>query len=196
MKTLLGLMLLGLPLLPLHAQDSIRNSAESIHFVTVDTGVKLEVIDWGGTGRLMIFLAGVNNAAHDFAGFARQFTKDHHVFGITRRGFGASSKPLPEGGNYTTDRLGDDGLAVMHTLSLNRPVLVGHSFAGEEMSSIGSRVPASVTGLVYLDAASGRHSCAHEVAGVVQTARIADAHNALDRRLKRRRSTPSSYSTA
>jgi pimeloyl-ACP methyl ester carboxylesterase len=140
---------------PLAAQDSSNHSAESIQFVTVDKEVKLEVIDWGGTGRPMIFLAGMNNTAHDFGGFARQFTKDHHVYGITRRGFGASSKPVPAGGNYTADRLGDDILAVMHTLHINRPILVGHSFAGEEMSSIGSRFPASVAGLVYLDAAYG-----------------------------------------
>jgi non-heme chloroperoxidase len=156
MKASLGLpMLVGLLLLPLHAQDSVRNSAESIQLVTVDTGVKLEVIDWGGTGRPIIFLAGMNNTAHDFAGFARQFTKDHHVFGITRRGFGASSKPSPTDDNYTADRLGDDVLAMIHALHLNRPVLVGHSFAGEEMRSIGSRFPASIAGLVYLDAAYG-----------------------------------------
>src|SRR3981189_2911212 len=35
---------------------------------------------------------------------------------------------------------------------LNRPVLVGHSIAGEELSSIGSRHPEKVSGLIYLDA--------------------------------------------
>ncbi|MEO8028245.1 MAG: alpha/beta hydrolase, partial [Bryobacteraceae bacterium] len=34
-----------------------------------------------------------------------------------------------------------------------RPVLAGHSIAGEELSSIGSRFPAKVAGLIYLDAA-------------------------------------------
>ena len=155
-KIPLGLLVLvGLLLRPLSAQDSIKNPTESIQFVTVDRDVKLEVIDWGGTGRPMIFLAGMNNTAHDFGGFARQFTKEHHVYGITRRGYGASSKPLPANGNYTADRMGDDVLAVIHSLQLDRPVLVGHSFAGEEMSSIGSRFPASVAGLVYLDAAYG-----------------------------------------
>lgn len=34
-------------------------------------------------------------------------------------------------------------------------MLVGHSLAGEELSSIGSRFPEKVSGLVYLDAATG-----------------------------------------
>jgi len=48
--------------------------------------------------------------------------------------------------------LGDDVIAVLDALQLTRPVLVGHSIAGEELSSIGSRHPERVAGLVYLDA--------------------------------------------
>lgn len=44
-------------------------------------------------------------------------------------------------------------LAVIESLKLPRPVLVGHSIAGEELSSVASRHPERVAGLVYLDAA-------------------------------------------
>jgi pimeloyl-ACP methyl ester carboxylesterase len=57
--------------------------------------------------------------------------------------------------NYAADRLGDDVLAVMDSLKLNRPVLIGHSLGGEELSSVGSRHPEKVAGLIYLDAAYG-----------------------------------------
>ena len=40
----------------------------------------------------------------------------------------------------------------MQSLGIERPVLVGHSIAGEELSSIGSRFPNKVSGLIYLDA--------------------------------------------
>jgi pimeloyl-ACP methyl ester carboxylesterase len=53
---------------------------------------------------------------------------------------------------YSADRLGDDVLAVLDALKLNRPVLVGHSLGGEELSSVGSRHPERVGGLIYLDA--------------------------------------------
>jgi pimeloyl-ACP methyl ester carboxylesterase len=41
----------------------------------------------------------------------------------------------------------------MDALDLDRPVLVGHSLGGQELSSIGSRHPEKVAGLIYLDAA-------------------------------------------
>jgi pimeloyl-ACP methyl ester carboxylesterase len=97
-------------------------------------------------------LAGLGNTAHVFDKFAPKLAATYHVYGITRRGFGASSVPRDAGGSYSADRLGDDVLAVVDSLKLNRPVLVGHSIAGEELSSIGTRHPEKVAGLVYLDA--------------------------------------------
>jgi pimeloyl-ACP methyl ester carboxylesterase len=43
-------------------------------------------------------------------------------------------------------------LAVLDSLKLNNAVLVGHSLAGEELSSVGARYPKRIAGLVYLDA--------------------------------------------
>jgi non-heme chloroperoxidase len=130
-------------------------SPHTIQFVTVEKDVKLEVLDWGGTGRPLIFLAGLGNTAHVFDKFAPKLTPAYHVYGITRRGFGDSSAPVPRDANYSADRLGDDVLAVIDALKLSRPVLVGHSIAGEELSSVGSRHPETVAGLIYLDAGYG-----------------------------------------
>jgi non-heme chloroperoxidase len=137
------------------SQAGTDTSPHAVQFVSVDKDVKLEVLDWGGTGQPLIFLAGLGNDAHVFDSFAPKFTAQHRVIGITRRGFGASSKPSPETANYSADRLGDDVLAVMTALNLKRPVLAGHSLAGEELSSIGSRFPEKVAGLIYLDAGYG-----------------------------------------
>jgi pimeloyl-ACP methyl ester carboxylesterase len=139
----------------LRAQNKVESPGPATRFVTVDEDVKLEVLDWGRNGRPLIFLAGGGRTAHDYDQFAPKFTTKYHVYGITRRGFGASSKPAPTVANYAADRLGDDVLAVMDALKLTRPVLIGHSMAGEELSSIGSRYPEKVAGLIYLDAASG-----------------------------------------
>ena len=130
------------------------SSPHKVEFVTVGEGVRLEVLDWGGSGRPLIFLAGNGDSAHAFDNFAPKFTGQNHVYGITRKGFGESSKPAPLNGNYSADRLGDDILAVMQALRIDRPVLAGHSLAGEELSSIGSRFPKKVSGLIYLDAAA------------------------------------------
>jgi non-heme chloroperoxidase len=136
----------------LKAPAQTDSSPHKVQFVTVEEGVQLEVLDWGGLGRPLLFLAGSGDTAHAFDNFAPKFTGQHHVYGITRKGFGASSKPAPMNGNYAADRLGDDVLAVMQALRIERPVLVGHSLAGEELSSIGSRFPSRVAGLIYLDA--------------------------------------------
>jgi non-heme chloroperoxidase len=127
----------------------------TVKFIEVDKDVKLEVLDWGGTGRPLILLAGLSSTAHVFDHFAPKLTASFHVYGITRRGFGDSSAPAPANNNYSADRLGDDVLAVIAALNLNRPIVAGHSIAGEELSSIGSRHPEKVAGIIYLDAGNG-----------------------------------------
>jgi pimeloyl-ACP methyl ester carboxylesterase len=144
--------------LPLDLQKATKETAwldpspHTVQLITVDKEVRLEVLDWGGTGRPLVFLAGLGNTAHIFDKFAPKFTDRNHVYGFTRRGFGASSAPAT---GYSGDRLGDDVVAVCDSLKLNQPVLVGHSLAGEELSSVGTRHPDRVSGLIYLDAAYG-----------------------------------------
>jgi non-heme chloroperoxidase len=104
--------------LPLELERATKETAwphfvpqHTVSFVTVDKDVKLEVLDYGGSGRPMIFLAGLGATAHVFDEFAPKFITTYHVFGITRRGYGASSAPVPANRNYSADRLGDDILA-------------------------------------------------------------------------------------
>ena len=131
---------------PAEWQDS---SPHYVQFISVQEHVKLEVLDWGGSGQAIVFVPGLGNTAHVFDDFAPKLTGAFHVYGITRRGFGASS--APESG-YGADRLGDDVLAVIDALKLSKPVLAGHSLGGEELSSTGTRHPEKVSGLIYLDA--------------------------------------------
>ena len=128
-------------------------SPHSRQFIAVEPNVKLEVLDWGGSGRPMVLIPGLGNTAHVFDTFAPRLAATYHVYGITRRGFGDSSSPAPVAANYAADRLGDDVLAVLDALKIDRPVLAGHSLGGEELSSVGSRHAGRVAGLVYLDAA-------------------------------------------
>lgn len=145
-------LLFFLVVVTLHAQEKIDLSPHTVQMVSVETGVSLEVLDWGGTGRPLVLLTGLGDTAHIFDQFAPKLTASYHVYGITRRGRGASSAPEPNATNYTADRLGEDVLAVIDALHLNNPVLVGHSIAGEELSYIGSHHPEKVAGLIYMEA--------------------------------------------
>ena len=139
-------------IVPLHAQQLPPWKDPSPHttrFVPVEKGVRLEVLDWGGSGRPLVLLAGGGDTAHVFDDFAPKLTPSFRVYGITRRGFGESGFS-PEG--YGADRLGDDVLAVLDALNLEKPVLVGHSLGGEELSSVATRYPNRVAALVYLEA--------------------------------------------
>jgi non-heme chloroperoxidase len=144
-------MLLVSLLAPLYSQQPAAGypSPHTRRFVRVEKSVRLEVLDWGGSGRPLLLLAGGGDTAHVFDDFAPKLTATFHVYGITRRGFGESGFSLSEN---AADRLGKDVLTVLDSLKLNKPVLVGHSIAGAELSFVASLRPRRVAGVVYLDA--------------------------------------------
>jgi pimeloyl-ACP methyl ester carboxylesterase len=124
-------------------------SPHRTQFVTVASDVRLEVLDWGGTGRPLVFLAGYLTA-HAFDDIAPKLTANAHVYGITRRGLGASSRP-PTG--YTARESAEDVLHVLDALKLEKPILAGHSFGGQDLTVLGASYPDRMAGLVYLDSA-------------------------------------------
>lgn len=125
-------------------------SPHEVRFITVAPGVELEVLDWGGDGDDLVFLAGVAMNAHSFDDFAPRFTDTHRVLGVTRRGHGESS--WPDAG-YSLDRLVEDLRAVLDTLGVEQAILAGNSLAGDEMTQYAGAHPERVRGLVYIEAA-------------------------------------------
>ena len=120
-----------------------------VQFIDVGDGVKLEVLDWGGVGRPIILLAGSGNTAHIYEEFAPKLTDTGHVYGITRRGYGMSTKP--ERG-YSVPELSEDVWRVIESLKLSKPIVIGHSMAGSELSFLGQKHSPQLEALVYLDA--------------------------------------------
>lgn len=131
-------------------RDSSKHEATSI---TVDRGVKLEVLDFGGEGSPILLLAGLGATAHSYDELAPMLAQKHRVVAITRRGTGYSSRP---DFGFGTPRLAQDVLQVMDALKLSKVLLVGHSIAGEELTWLGWHHPERFKGLVYLDAAYDR----------------------------------------
>ena len=124
-------------------------SPHQVRWMTVDSSVRLEVLDWGGSGRPVVLL-GCYLTAHLYDDFAPKLTDRFHVYGITRRGLGASDKPSS---GYTVQRSSDDVLEVLDALKLNKPILIGYSCAGQVLSMLGAQHSERLGGLVYFDAA-------------------------------------------
>lgn len=135
--------------------------ASAVHLtdrqIAVAPGVSLHVRDWssaqGGEGDdVIVLLAGLGANAHAFDSLAPALARHHRVLAITRRGYGASSKPPPvNDATYAPATLVADLLAVLDALRIERIVLAGHSIAGNELTLFAGSHPQRVRGLVYLD---------------------------------------------
>jgi pimeloyl-ACP methyl ester carboxylesterase len=141
-------------------------AAHATRFVTVADDVRLEVLDWGGAGPPLVLLAGLGDTGHVFDELAPMLAARYRVLAVTRRGHGRSSAPTT---GYGFQQLADDVLRVIDTIGVQRPVIVGHSFAGEEMHVLGARNPAPVAGLIYMDAAFDRADGSPDYDSVART---------------------------
>jgi pimeloyl-ACP methyl ester carboxylesterase len=113
------------------------------------SGVPLQTLDWGGAGRPLVLLAGLGDTAHLYRGLAPGLANRFRVVGLTRRGHGRSGKPAS---GYDLDSLVQDIRRFLDSLSIERSILVGHSFAGLEMPLFAIQHPQRVEAIVYLDA--------------------------------------------
>ena len=115
-------------------------------------GLKLQYVDWGGRGDVVLFLPGLGASAHHFDSFAPRFTGNFHVLGLTRRGQGLSDKPSA---GYDTATLAADINGFLDVMGLQRVNLIAHSIGGVEMTRFAALHPSRAAKLVYLDAAYG-----------------------------------------
>lgn len=127
-------------------------------FVSVN-GINLHYLDWGGSGDVLLFLAGMGCNAHIFDHLAPRFADRFHVLALTRRGHGESDHPET---GYDIDTLTDDILQFLNTLEIDQVILVGHSMANVELSHFAALCPERVLKLLFLDAAYDRSSASYK----------------------------------
>ena len=127
-------------------------------FVNVN-GIKLHYLDWGGSGDVLLFLAGMGCNAHIFDHFAPRFTDRFHLIALTRRGHGESDHPET---GYDVDTLTEDVHQFMDALGIEKVILAGHSMANVELSHFSALYPERVLKLIYLDAAYDRTSTSYK----------------------------------
>ena len=150
-----GICVLGTSVLALHpgAQSGGARrdpSPHQVRWVTVEPSVKLEVLDWGGSSPPLVLLA-CYLSTHVYDELAPKLTDQFHVYGITRRGIGASDRPAT---GYSVQQSTNDLIEVFNSLGLQQALLVGHSCAGQVLTMFAAQHADRLRGLVYLDGAT------------------------------------------
>ena len=84
-----------------------------------------------------------------FDWMAPKFVDKYRVLALTRRGYGESD-------GYDADTLTEDVRRFLDHMKIKRVHLIGHSAAGDELTTFASKYPKRTLKVVYLDAAYDR----------------------------------------
>lgn len=133
----------------LRTEPWLDQSPHKTGFIPINDNT-IHYLDWGGKGDVLLFLSGIGGSAHTFDDFAPLFIDQFRVLGMTRRGHGQSDMP-PSG--YDLETLVKDIHAFLDSMQIETVTLVGHSYAGGEMTKFAELYPDRLKRLIYLDAA-------------------------------------------
>jgi pimeloyl-ACP methyl ester carboxylesterase len=135
-----------------HGDAWTDSSPHRVSYVTVNT-LRLQYLDWGGTGEPVVFVHGSGDSPHYFDEIAPALVAHHRIIAPARRGHGQSEAPAAP---FSLDDLTDDLVGLLDALHVEKAALIGFSFGGNEITRFAERYPHRVSRLVYLDAAFER----------------------------------------
>src|SRR5215469_1781121 len=99
-------------------------------FITAN-GIRINYLDWGGSGPTLILVHGLGDNPHLYDDFAPAFTDRFRVIAYARRGEGDSEAKEP----YDMATLTDDLRGLMDGLGIGKTHLVGFSMGGDEITA-------------------------------------------------------------
>jgi len=111
-------------------------------------GIKLNYLDWGGTGPPIVMIHGIADDPHIFDDVAARLHDRFRIVAYARRGHGQSDSPA---GPYDAAALVEDLRQLTDRLKIGRASLVGWSLGGNEISDFAGRYPDRVDKLIYLE---------------------------------------------
>jgi pimeloyl-ACP methyl ester carboxylesterase len=118
------------------------------HTVQGDRGVRLAVREWPSGGPSILLLHGLASSSHIWDLVAPRLAPRFRVVAYDQRGHGLSGKPSS---GYGFDRLVADAAAVIGSLGLRRPVVVGHSWGANVALQLAGDRAELVSGDVLVD---------------------------------------------
>lgn len=118
------------------------------HRISVAPDVALAVLEWDGDNTPFVLLHGLASNARLWDGVAAELSAaGHRVLTVDQRGHGRSSKPDD---GYDLATVTDDLHALVESIELDRPVIVGQSWGANVVIEFAARFPgvASAVGCV------------------------------------------------
>ncbi len=106
-------------------------------------------VQWGEQGPAIIFVHGITANAFCFQAFADDLARDHRVFAYDLRGRGDSDKPEI---GYSIPIHASDLAELINELSLDRPVIAGHSLGALIALYFAANYPEKLSKLILIDA--------------------------------------------
>lgn len=150
----LSFVLLSFAVFAQHDATDYQNSkTPRVRAVEVEPGVFLEILDYGGKDKQMLFLPSWHHTAHIYDDFAPRFTDNFQVAAMSLRGHGGSSRPDH---GYSIDTLTHDILVVLDSLDFDQVTLVGLSRSASLLNHFAVRYPDRINALIYLSGSIDR----------------------------------------
>ncbi len=111
-------------------------------------GVTLAYVDTRSTLPPIVFVHGCGDDHTVFENQLTFFSSSHRVIAVDLRGHGSSDAPEQD---YTVAGFAEDLAWLCTELSLNKPVLVGHSMGGNIVLDFAARYPDALSSLIMID---------------------------------------------
>ncbi|MBS1669364.1 MAG: alpha/beta hydrolase [Bacteroidetes bacterium] len=116
-------------------------------FVETDH-VKLQYLDWGGHGQVLILICGAGDTPFLFENLAESLSAHFRVIGYSRRNHGKSKSREDK---YDNDTLVADLKLLLDTLKIDKANFLGWSLGGNEISGFAVKYPDRIVKLIYFE---------------------------------------------
>jgi pimeloyl-ACP methyl ester carboxylesterase len=111
--------------------------------------VKLQYLDWGGSGPVLVLIPGLGDTPFLFENLADGLSVHSHVISYSRRNHG---KSVATNDKYDNATLVADLKLLLDSLHIEKASLLGWSMGGNEITEFASLYPERVNKLIYFEA--------------------------------------------
>ncbi len=111
-------------------------------------GINIHYADWPGEGKPVVCVHGLTANCRYFDSLGEKLSPQHRIIAYDLRGRGNSGKP---GSGYNLIRHAADLQELLDALSIEKPVILGHSLGAAIVAFFAAHIPESVHKLVLVD---------------------------------------------